>query len=160
MIEHPRIMLALAFACAGHACASAALPPPAATTGAPSIAGLSIAALAGSVWTLRAWDISEPAEPEPVVTLTYDGARFSGSSGCNRYLAGVEGGPTPGAVKVGPLAGTRMACPEPQSTVEARFLKQLGAASTFGFMAGRLSISYARSDGSTGTMLFDAIPHR
>ena len=62
----------------------------------------------------------------------------------------------PGEVKVGPLAGTRMACPEPQSSVEARFLEQLGGARTFGFMLGRLAISYTRGDGSSGTMLFDA----
>jgi heat shock protein HslJ len=62
----------------------------------------------------------------------------------------------PGEVKVGPLAGTRMACPEPQSSVEARFLEQLGGARTFGFMLGRLAISYTRGDGSRGTMLFDA----
>jgi heat shock protein HslJ len=119
---------------------------------------LSVATLAGTVWALRAWDITEPAEPEPVVTLTYDAGRFSGSSGCNRYFAGVEGGATPGAVTVGPLAGTRMACPEPQSSVEGRFLEQLGGAWTFGFMLGRLAISYTRGDGSRGTMLFDASP--
>jgi heat shock protein HslJ len=61
-----------------------------------------------------------------------------------------------GEVKVGPLAGTRMACPEPQFSVEARFLEQLGGARTFGFILGRLAISYTRDDGSRGTMLFDA----
>jgi heat shock protein HslJ len=119
---------------------------------------LSVATLAGTVWELRAWDITEPAGPEPVVTLTYDAGRFSGSSGCNRYFAGVEGGAMPGEVTVGPLAGTRMACPEPQSSVEARFLEQLGSARTFGFMVGRLAIAYIRGDGSLGTMLFDASP--
>jgi hypothetical protein len=38
MILHPRLMVALAFACASHACAGAAQPPPAAKTEAPSIA--------------------------------------------------------------------------------------------------------------------------
>jgi heat shock protein HslJ len=117
---------------------------------------LSVATLGGTVWALRAWDITETAPPEPIVTLTYDAGRFSGSSGCNRYFAGVEGGATAGQVTVGALAGTRMACPEPQSSVEARFLEQLGAARTFGFMVGRLAIAYTRRDGSPGTMLFAA----
>jgi heat shock protein HslJ len=90
------------------------------------------------------------------VTLSYDAGRFTGTGGCNRYFAAVEGGAMAGEVKVGPLAGTRMACPEPQSSVEARFLEQLGGARTFGFMLGRLAISYTRADGSRGTMLFDA----
>jgi hypothetical protein len=41
-------------------------------------------------------------------------------------------------------------------SVEGRFLEQLGGARTFGFMLGRLAISYTRGDGSRGTMLFDA----
>jgi heat shock protein HslJ len=117
---------------------------------------LSVATLAGTVWALRAWDMTETAGPEPAVTLTYDAGRFSGSSGCNRYVAPVEGGAMPGDVTVGLLAGTRMACPEPQTSVEARFLEQLGAARTFGFMGGRLAIAYTRADGSPGTMLFAA----
>jgi heat shock protein HslJ len=117
---------------------------------------LSLATLAGTVWILRAWDIAVPAESEPVVTLSYDAGRFTGTGGCSRYFAVAEGGAMPGEVKVGPLAATRMACPEPQSSIEARFLEQLGRARTFGFMSGRLTISHARADGSRGTMLFDA----
>ena len=126
------------------------------TPGAVRAGRLSLATLAGTVWILRAWDITAPAESGAVVTLSYDAGRFTGTGGCNRYFAVVEGGAVPGEVKVGPLAGTRMACPEPQSSVEARFLEQLGRARTFGFMLGRLAISYTRGDGSRGTMLFDA----
>jgi heat shock protein HslJ len=126
------------------------------TPGAVRTGRLSLATLAGTVWILRAWNITAPAESEPVVTLSYDAGRFTGTSGCNRYFAVVEGGAVAGEVKVGPVAGTRMACPEPQSSVEARFLQQLGGARTFGFMLGRLAISYTKGDGSRGTMLFEA----
>jgi heat shock protein HslJ len=126
------------------------------TPGAVRTGRLSLATLAGTVWILRAWDVTAPAESEPVVTLAYDTGRFTGTGGCNRYVAVVEGGAMAGEVKVGPLAGTRMACPEPQSSVEARFLEQLGGARTFGFMLGRLAISHTRGDGSRDTMLFDA----
>jgi len=124
--------------------------------GTTSTGRLSLATLAGSAWVLRAWDTPEPAGSEPVVTLAYDAGRFSGASGCNRYSAGVTAGDSPGEMSVGQIAATRMACPEPQSSVEARFLRQLGGARTFGFRLGQLAIFYASSDGSRGTMLFEA----
>jgi len=123
--------------------------------GAVSTGRLSLAVLANTDWVLDAWDITEPAEKEPAVTLTFDSGRISGTSGCNRYTTGVTEGKVPGELNVGLFAGTRMACPEPQSAVEARFLEQLSGAKTFGFMLGRLMISYIRPGGSRGTMLFD-----
>lgn len=128
------------------------------TLGAGTTGRLSLATLARTMWVLHAWNINELAGSEAVVSLSYDAGRFTGTSGCNRYFADVEGGAVPGEVKVGPLAGTRMACPEPQSSVEARFLEQLGGARTFGFRLGRLAIAYTRGNGSQGTMLFDASP--
>jgi heat shock protein HslJ len=128
------------------------------TPGALSTGRLTLAVLANTDWVLRAWDITEPAGKEPAVTLAYDTGRISGTSGCNRYTTGVTEGKAPGELSVGLVAGTRMACPEPQSAVEARFLEQLSGARTFGFMLGRLMISYARTNGSRGTMLFDPRP--
>ena len=125
------------------------------TPGARSVGRLSLATLAKTEWVLRAWDIHEPAAKEPSVTLAFDSGRISGTSGCNRYTTSLTEGKVPGELKVGLFAGTRMACPAPQSEVESRFLEQLGGAKTFGFMLGRLTISYARPSGSHGTMLFD-----
>jgi heat shock protein HslJ len=68
----------------------------------------------------------------------------------------VAAGDVPAAVTVGPAAVTRMACPEPQSAVETRFLKQLGATKAFGFLLGQLKLVYETEDGVRGTMLFDA----
>lgn len=117
---------------------------------------LSVETLAGTMWVLRRWDLTEPAPAAPVVTLAYEGGRFTGESGCNRYFAEVVPGQLPGEVALSRSGGTRMACPEPPSSVEKRFLEQLGAARTVGFRLGRLAISYVRGDGSPGTMLFDA----
>jgi len=116
---------------------------------------LSLAVLAKADWVLRAWDIAEPAGKEPEIALAYDSGRISGTSGCNRYTAGVTEGKIPGELSVGPLAGTRMACPDAQASVENRFIEQLTGAQTFGFMLGRLAISYKRANGYRGTMLFD-----
>jgi heat shock protein HslJ len=116
---------------------------------------LSLDTLAGTQWVLRAWDLEEPAPAEPEVTLAYLDGRLAGTSGCNRYTASAKAGATPGDLTVGPAAGTRMACPEPQSAVEAQFLKQLGGAKKFGFLLGRLALSYEKDGGAYGTMLFE-----
>ena len=137
-------MASLAIVFAGHACAKTPL----------STTTVSLDALAGPAWTLREWNVSEPAPATPVVSLTYEAGRFTGSSGCNRYFAAVTVGTSPDQIHVGPAGGTRMACPDPQSSTETRFLEQLGGAQRFGLSAGRLTIEYARADGSTGTMLF------
>jgi len=117
---------------------------------------LSLAVLGGTEWVLRSWNIGESAEPEPAVTLTYDAGRFAGSSGCNRYTGSVTEGNVPGEFSIAPLVGTRMACPGPQTAVEIRFLEQLMGARTYGFMLGRLAISYTKADNSLGTMLFES----
>jgi heat shock protein HslJ len=116
---------------------------------------LTLAALTGSEWVLRAWKDGEPAPAEPEVTLSYGEGRFAGTSGCNRYTASATMGDLPGDLAVGPVAGTRMACPKPAEAVEARFLKQLGGARKFGFLLGELALTYEGEGGVGGTMLFE-----
>jgi heat shock protein HslJ len=121
---------------------------------------LSLQTLAETEWVLRAWDLDEPAPAGIEVTLTYQQGAFAGRSGCNRYTAAAAAGDVSGTVMVSPAAGTLRACPEPQSAVEARFLKQLGGVRTFGFLLGRLAVSCEREGGGRGTMLFDTREHR
>ncbi len=116
---------------------------------------LSLDTLAGTEWVLRAWDFDEAALDEAEVTLSYKDGRFAGSSGCNRYSASATAVDLPGDFSMGPIMGTRMACPEPRSSVETRFLKQLGSARKFSFLLGRLAVTYERERGALGTMLFD-----
>ncbi len=67
-----------------------------------------------------------------------DGGRASGSGSCNRFTgpASVEAG----AVRIGPLAGTRMACPGDAMQAEARFLSVLERARGARLAAGRLEL--------------------
>jgi heat shock protein HslJ len=116
---------------------------------------LSLDTLAGAEWVLRAWDLEEPAPAEPEVTLTCKDGRLTGTSGCNRYNAAAKAGDQPGDLSVGPAAGTMMACPEPQSAVETRYLKQLAGAIRYGFMFGHLAITYRTDGGAVGVMLFE-----
>jgi heat shock protein HslJ len=126
---------------------------PVASTG--SAAGLSLDALAGTDWILRAWDEGEPTPDEPQVTLTYRDGRFTGTSGCNRYTAAASAGDAPGDLAVGPIGTSRMACPDSQAAVEARFLKQLARATRFEVQPGRLALSYEKEGGAGGTMWFE-----
>lgn len=114
---------------------------------------LSLADLSGE-WRLTHFGPGEPAGAGLDITLTFDGDRIGGGSGCNRYNGAVTGGEAPGAISVNqPLAATRMACPEPQMTAEQRYLQALANVGTFSFRAGRLVLTW--NDGSTsGNLLF------
>ena len=117
-------------------------------------ARLSPETLAGLEWVLRQWAWNEAAAAEPEVTLVYRDGKINGRSGCNRYFAAVTAGEQPGDLRIGAAAGTRMACPEPATSVESRFLAQLQGVRKFGFMAGQLVLTYEK-DGNTAAMLFD-----
>jgi heat shock protein HslJ len=64
------------------------------------------------------------------VTLDFDDGRISGRSGCNRFTGAAAltaGTPASGALTLGPLAGTRMACIGRADGVEAAVLAALAA---------------------------------
>ena len=71
--------------------------------------------------------------------------RIAGSSGCNRYFASPEAGAVPGALKLGPVGGTRMACREAAMALESRYLHALEGVTSYGFWNGkRFSITLER----------------
>ncbi len=113
--------------------------------------------LAGSVWILTQWNRDEPAPDAPDVTLTYEDGSFAGSSGCNRYFAAVTEGDTPGAVRLGPIGGTMMACPEEVMAVETRYLTLLGSVERLSFQVGRLALTSVHDD-TMSMLLFERQP--
>jgi putative lipoprotein len=124
------MLLVVAMLAAGLACGGAAPDGPATEPG-PASADEAPTAVGPPVgeWTLVAIDGVELAEGADVtMTIDADG-RLSGSSGCNRYTTGAtfEGA----SMSVGPIAGTRMACPEPQMDLETSYLGALESAATF-----------------------------
>lgn len=114
---------------------------------------LSLADLGGVEWALTHFGWKDPAPPGPAITLVFEGERVSGSSGCNRYFAGVETGKAPGELKIGAVGATRMACPEDRMALEGRYLEALGRVVRFGFVTGRLVLTWSEG-GATGIMLF------
>ena len=118
-------MLVLAIACGGTP-EQAPGPGP---DSAPAEEGPVVAGPPVGVWNLIAIDgVPIPADVD--VTLTIEaGGRVSGGSGCNRYTAAAtfEGA----SIRVGPVAGTRMACPEPLMDLETNYLTTIDVVETF-----------------------------
>jgi len=84
--------------------------------------------LANTTWRLASSDVlAVPEEPE--ITLSFSSLGMSGSSGCNRYRATVQG--KGNQLKFGAIATTRMACPPPQMEIETAYLQALGRVQSY-----------------------------
>ena len=101
---------------------------------------MSVALLSGAEWTVVEIDGVPISGVERRPTATVAGDRISGFGGCNRYTGQIKE-TSPGGLAIGPIAGTRMACPEPEMQLEDRFLASLGKAVRYSFLAGRLVLS-------------------
>lgn len=113
--------------------------------------------MAGPEWVLVAWARDEPAPADLELTLRYEEGRLTGFAGCNRYLAPIAAGASPGEISVGPVGGTKKLCMGAPMEVERRFTALLGAVDLFSFLNGRLALT-ATIDGAPSTMLFEARP--
>ncbi|HRW06078.1 MAG TPA: amidase family protein, partial [Caldilineaceae bacterium] len=121
------------------------------------LGAISVDDLNGTTWTLVELGGEEPAPSEEPISISFQDGQISGFGGCNRYnstLTPAEENPL--AVSVGPIAGTRMACPEPLMTQETTYFSALEHVSQWGYHLGQLSLFYVNDDGSTGTLLFAA----
>lgn len=72
------------------------------------------APLVGTRWLLVQLDGEEVANPDGRFSLRFEDAkRLSGQGGCNRYSASCDTEAS-GHLRIGPIASTRMTCPEAQ----------------------------------------------
>lgn len=80
------------------------------------------AGLDGTRW--RAYSVAgRTVASAQAPTLDFHDGRASGRDGCNRYTAAVE--QSGDALRFGPAASTRMACPEPQRPIADAFARVL-----------------------------------
>jgi heat shock protein HslJ len=85
--------------------------------------------LTGAEWKVtKAGAAAVPEGVEATIAFAPDGG-VSGSSGCNRFSGTAT--LTGEGLGFGPMAGTRMACDAPASTVEAAFLDAMGRIDRF-----------------------------
>jgi heat shock protein HslJ len=115
--------------------------------GEPEITGkLSLADLRGE-WVLTHFAWKEPAPQRPEITLRFAEQGISGRSGCNEYSGTPTTGVTPGDLRFGPIGATQIGCPKPATRLEQRYLAALGATFGFGFVSGKLALSYLDGNG-------------
>lgn len=119
---------------------------------------LSVADLEGPEWALLGFGAEESLPLESPITLLVYGDKVGGFGGCNRYMGSVKEGQGAGSIEFGPLAGTMMACPEPQMELESRYLTALQRSGNFGFQAGRMVILSVNEEGQMTKLLFEARP--
>lgn len=81
--------------------------------------------LDGSAWILAGLP-PDPLLEDTVVTLAFDSGRVAGTDGCNRYHGAYEW--QDGTLRIGKLASSMMACPEPVMVQARRFTSALGLA--------------------------------
>jgi heat shock protein HslJ len=115
---------------------------------------LSVAELSGSRWQLEHLVVGDAAVTGPGVTLAVDAGRISGRSGCNAYSGTIEDGDSPGQIRVGPLAGTRMACEPDLMKLEDAYLSGIEAADHFSFLTGALVLTSVDESGSITRLSF------
>jgi len=124
-----------------------------------AVAGrLSTAEWSGQSWRLAEFGKRQDIGDGQAVTLRLEGQRVSGNAGCNNYFGSIEDGVQPGEIRVGMLAGTRMAC-EPQiMDLESAYMQALQQSNRFRFLAGRLALSSVEADGTVTNLIFARAP--
>jgi heat shock protein HslJ len=118
---------------------------------------LSLAALGDGEWTLVNLDRQPLPQGARPPTAVFEGTRVSGFGGCNRYFGQVVE-KSPGVIVVGPLAGTKMACPSPAMEVEDLFLATMSRVTRYSFVGARLVLS-AVDGGTTRELMFERGAH-
>lgn len=98
------------------------------------------------------WRLVELSENEPVaddveITIMFAGDQISGSGGCNNYTGSFAlSDDNPFLITFGPIASTRMLCPDPAGSQETAYFSALEAATIWGYDFGDLVISYGSGD--------------
>jgi heat shock protein HslJ len=103
--------------------------------------------LEGVLWEVTGYNNGRQAVVSPRngtrLALTFLDGQVSGSGGCNRFHGAVT--VEAGALKIGPLATTRMACKAEVMAQEQDFLRALESAATWSIDRGMLDVH--RADG-------------
>ena len=116
---------------------------------------VSMDALQGKTWVLAQFDDGSQAPSEPPVTAVFAAGKVSGSGGCNQYSAIVTS-PSPGALRVGPVAATKRFCLGAAGENEQRYFAALAKATGYAIEDGRLVLTWDREGQSPGRLVFRA----
>jgi len=126
------LVCAMLAACTADKTPTQSAAPPAAANAAPTAP----VNLTGTQWSLEELG-GKPVIADSRATMTFpEAGKVAGNGSCNRFTgAGEISG---SAIKLGPLASTRMACMGEASTQETEYLKALEGAQRFEVKDGKL----------------------
>ena len=122
-------------------------------TAGPPAAPAEAVRLTGTQWSLE--DLGgKPVITDSRATLTFPetGNQVAGNGSCNRFTGAAEIAAS--AIKLGPLASTRMACMGEASTQETEYLKALEGAQRFEVKEGKL---YLYVSGAEKPLVYRAV---
>ena len=121
-----------------------------------ALAGCSSSAISldGTRWRLTGWTLSSLDPADFTITAQFADGRISGESGVNNYSGTFRIGPGD-AFSAGPVAGTRMAGPEPAMRAESAFLTLLSEAGSFRKADGQLTLFDGKGNESLRFSLVD-----
>jgi heat shock protein HslJ len=109
--------------------------------------GGAMAGLESSTWRLKELPGAQSAALATLkrpVTMRLESGRLTGFAGCNNFSGSytLDGG----QLKIGPVASTQMACPEPGSSIETAFHKALSGTLRFAVDGDHLTATTASGD--------------
>ena len=106
-----------------------------------------VSALMGVEWIVTTI-AAEPADTAGVeLTAVFESGQIAGYSGCNRFSGSSESA-ADGQIRIGPLAGTRMACDTAIMALEGRYLQALESTTGYALSSSELTLSGQAPDGS------------
>ena len=114
---------------------------------------LSLATIEGQEWQLERMSRDEAVPDGLDVSLTFINDRIAGRAGCNSFFGSVTAGDKIGEIALGQIGSTRMACPPAAMDLESRYLQALSSVTGFGFLNGRLALTW-QQDGDVSMLLF------
>jgi len=117
---------------------------------------VTLADLNGTSWQLV--DLGEGQAPlvaDTAITLLINDGQITGSAGCNNYNSAVTGeADVLQSFTVGPIADTRMLCPDPIGTQETTYLTLLESVLGWRYNAGLLALAYPVPGDTYAYLLF------
>lgn len=108
---------------------------------------VSAADLDGTSWRLVELGENEPVADDVEITIAFTGDQISGSGGCNNYTGSFTlSDDNPFLITFGPIAATRMLCPDPAGSAETAYVNALDATTIWGYNFGDLVLSYGSGE--------------
>ncbi len=112
-----------------------------------------VADLAGTEWLLARLPGDQPIPRGMEITLNWQGDGIRGHAGCNGYFSEFSEGDKKGALTIGPVGSTRMACPPKIMKAESEYFRAHDAVVAYEYSGNDLILNF-RIDDTAGTLPF------